>query len=179
MDAAPTLTMLPVIENAPAMPCKVRRANIAVATCVSLFALEPARASALQDDLTRCLVTHVTPADEDVMVKFTFALIALSPKIQPYTVMTGAQRAAINQNWADLHTRLLTKDCRAETVRVVQAEGEPGITPGFKAIAGAAIRAMLATPEAHASLVAITKLYTNTPQMDALRAEAGLPPNPK
>jgi hypothetical protein len=144
-----------------------------------LAALQPSRASTLQDDLTRCLVSHVTPADEDVLVKWTFALIALSPKLKPYTVLTDAQRAAINQDWADLHTRLLTKDCRAETVLVLKADGDLGIIPGLRKIAGAAMRAMLAPPEAQANVQQMAKLYRNTPQMDALRAEAGLPPNPK
>jgi hypothetical protein len=156
-----------------------RYACVALATCVCLFAGGAARASSLQDDLTRCLVSHVTPADEDVMVTWTFALIALSPKLKLYTALTDAQRAAINQTWADLHTRLLTKDCRTETILVLKAEGELGIIPGLKTIAGGAMRAMLATPAGHAGAIDSTKLYRNTPQMDALRAEAGLPPNPK
>jgi hypothetical protein len=161
------------------MPSPSRRARLAIATCLCLCAGGAARASSLQDDLTRCLVSHVTPADEDVMVTWTFALIALSPKLKPYTVLTETQRAAITQSWADLHTRLLTKDCRTETMLVLKAEGELGIIPGLKTIAGGAMRAMLATPEGHAGAIDSTKLYRNTPQMDALRAEAGLPPNPK
>jgi hypothetical protein len=94
-------------------------------------------------------------------------------------VLTDAQRAAINQGWADMYTRLLTKDCHNETVLVLKADGEPGITPGLRTIAGTAMRALLATPEAHARLTGMNKLYRNTPQMDALRAEAGLPPDPK
>ena len=156
-----------------------RRLLLILAACASLSTLGPARASSLQDDLTRCLVAHVTPADQDVMVKWTFALIAMSPKLKPYTVLTDAQRAAINQSWADLHTRLLTEDCHSETVLVLKAEGEPGIIPGLKTIAGAAIRSMLASPQAQTSVIAMAKLYTTTPKMDALRAEAGLPPNPK
>ena len=125
------------------------------------------------------MVGHITPSDEDAMLTFTFALISLSPKLTAYTSLTDAQRGTINQAWADLHTRLLTKDCRAETVLVLKAEGEGGIIPGLKTIAGAAMRAMLASPQAHASVLDIAKLYRNTPQMDALRAQAGLPPNSK
>ncbi len=165
------------MDRMQALQSRIQTALLAAGICLS--AAQPARAAALQDDFTRCLVSHLTPADQDVLVTWTFALISLSPKLHRYTSLTAEQRTSINQSWADLHTRLLTKDCRAETLLVFKADGEEGIVPSLKAVTGGAIRAMLATPDAHAGVLAAARLYMHTPQMDALRAEAGLLPHPQ
>ena len=66
--------------------------------------------------------------------------------------MNGAQRVAGRKAAADLFTRLLTVDCRAETVAAIKNEGELAIAQSFSVLGQVAMQSLVRDPDVKASI---------------------------
>lgn len=146
-----------------------------------MFALGlPGAASAgvYSDDLAKCLVKAASPADVSVFMVWLFSAMTLQPDVAPYSSMTDAQRDAAAKKAAELLQRLMTEDCRKETVAAVKFEGPASIETGFNVFGQVAGRGLFSNPSVAAGMGRM-QAYFDVSKLEALGREAGIAPEPQ
>ena len=117
-----------------------------LAAVLALAAAAPASAGGYGDELTKCLVKSTTPADQQSFVQWVFSAIALHPQVAPMANISAEQRKALDAKAAALMMRLLTVDCRKESVDALKYEGQAAIEPAFSAVGEVAMRGLMNDP---------------------------------
>ena len=134
----------------------------------------PGQAGVLADDLSRCLVTKATDADNSAIMAWMFSAISADPKLQNLTVLNRQKRDAIAAAAGGVFQRLLVVDCHKEAVAALKAEGQGALTNSFGSLGEAATEQMFRSPEAQAELESLGKGIDDE-KLKALSREAGLP----
>lgn len=75
------------------------------------------------DQLEQCALKNVTQNDRKVTAQWLFSVFAAHPDMAEASKMTNQQMQQYDKAFADLLTRLLTKDCSQELKNVVMHEG--------------------------------------------------------
>jgi hypothetical protein len=153
------------------------RRFVACAALVLAFGTPPvfAHAGVYTDDLSRCLVKSTTPADQTGFMVWMFSAISQHPSVKRYSTITDAQRSEASKNAAQLMQRLMTVDCRAETVASLKYEGETAISSAFQVFGGAAMRGLMGDPEVAKEMDALGE-YIDASKFEALIKDAGIAP---
>lgn len=133
----------------------------------------PAAAAPFTDVLSRCLVERATARDKSDMVVWMFAALGLHPDVKQYLVMTPAERERNDLRMAALFDRLLTVDCRAETVAALKYEGASALEAGFKVLGAAAATGLMAHPDVDKGTSAFAEMIDEA-ALEGVLAEAGL-----
>ena len=151
----------------------------AAALAVLALSSAPAFAGVYADDLTKCLVKNTSADDQLALVRWSFAMMALHPAIKDMANIPPAARDQMNKQAIDITERLITVDCRAETVDALKYEG-PGIfRTSFEVLGQVAFRGLTNEPQVSQGFVDWAKGF-NLEKIIALGKEAGLPsPPPK
>ena len=94
----------------------------ALATMMSQpgWCAQPSAGAAEQTALTQCVSMKTTGADRMLTARWLFAMMAKSPQITELSAVTAERRKQLDQGFAKLFTRLVTKDC-ADEVRPLAA----------------------------------------------------------
>jgi hypothetical protein len=148
--------------------------QLTIGAVASLMASAPAQAGVLADDLSRCVVTKATDADNSALMAWMFSAISSDPKLQKFTTLDRSKRDAIDAEAANVFQRLLLVDCRKEAVAALKAEGYNSVVSSFGALGESASRQMFRSPEASAELEALGKHFDDE-KLKALKREAGIP----
>jgi hypothetical protein len=148
---------------------------MAAAAAFLAVALPAARASAgvYTDDLTKCLVRSADAGDQTRLMQWMFALIALNPAVRPNAAITPPQREAFDRQAAALMQRLLTVDCRKETVAALKYEGSSAIEASFRALGEVAVRGLMSDPTVAGGVKNFTA-YIDQDKMAEVGREAGI-----
>jgi hypothetical protein len=131
-------------------------------------------ASVYTDDLSRCLVEKTSKTDQTYLVKWVFAAVSAGSEVKAMSSISQEQRTAYTLGVGKLMTRLLTVDCRAETVKAVKYDGPQSIETAFELLGKVAMQGMLSDPAVAEELGGLTK----GADLDALGKvfeEAGVP----
>jgi hypothetical protein len=136
-----------------------------------------ASAGAFTDDMSKCLVRSATADDQLVLIKWMFAAFALNPDIAPLSAITAEQRAAFNQQTADLMQRLVFVDCREQTVAALKNEGAASLQTGFSVLGYVAARGLMTNPTTAIGMLDLAK-RVDAAKLRALFQDAGLPAPP-
>lgn len=134
----------------------------------------PAQAGVFADDLSRCVVSKASPADFDVIIRWVFSAMATNPSIKSLTTLTDADRERMDEQFAALTDRLLLSDCRTQLSTAMKAEGNSVIEKSFQMLGGAAMNALMGSPQAQAAVGAFAAKLSEE-KWEAFRKEAGLP----
>jgi hypothetical protein len=148
---------------------------LAATAAVLAIAAPAARASAgvYTDDLTKCLVRSADAGDQTRLMQWMFALIALNPAVQPNATITAQQREGFDRQAAALLQRLLTVDCRKETVAALKYEGSSAIEASFRVLGEVAVRGLMSDPKVAGGLQQLTT-YIDPEKIAEVGREAGL-----
>jgi hypothetical protein len=123
-----------------------------LAAVLTLFvaALGPAsfaHAGVYSDDLAKCVVRSSSDSDQQAFVVWIFIAMSQHPAIKSYSNVTDAQRDAANRQTGKLMERLLTVDCRKETVAALKYEGASGLEAAFNVLGQVAARGLFSDPK--------------------------------
>ena len=153
--------------------------RLAFAAAAAVLSLAPAVASAgvYTDDMTKCLVRSSSDADNKAFVQWVFAALSANPAVKPLTVVNEAQRAQYAKASVGIMERLLTQDCRKETVMALKVEGQSAIEGSFNVVGQVAFRSLLSDPATMAEFVRLGG-YADKAKWEALAKEAGVPSAP-
>ncbi|HEV2530597.1 hypothetical protein [Phenylobacterium sp.] len=136
-----------------------------------------ASAGVYTDDMTKCLVSSATPADNEALVKWVFAALSSHPAVKPMTTVTQAQREAYSRGAVKIMERLLLQDCRKQSIMAMKVEGSSAIETSFGVLGQVAFRGLMTDPGTMAQIAGLAT-YMDRPAWEALMKEAGLPTAP-
>lgn len=146
----------------------------ALAASVGLCAAATAAdAGPYSDDLSKCLVRSSSADDQALLVDWIFVAVSANPSVQPYAKVTDAQRDEVNRRGANLFERLLTADCRNETVAALKYEGPGAMGASFAVLGQVAMRRLMSDDKVQQSISALGRDIDQS-KMKALAKEAGV-----
>jgi hypothetical protein len=115
-----------------------------------------AQASPATDEFGRCLVRATSPADKTSLMVWVFTALAAHPAVRPYATVTDAQRAEVSASTARLLERLVTQDCRKETVAAMKSDGPSSIQQAFTVLGQVAVGGLAQDPAVSKAMMAVT-----------------------
>jgi hypothetical protein len=145
----------------------------ALALVLTLGLSGVARAGVYGDDLAKCLVKSTAPADQTAFMVWLFAAMGAHPAVKVYSSMTDAQRTAATRQAALLMQRLLTVDCRKESVAEIKYEGQEGLGQAFSLLGQVAMRGLMGDPAVASNLESLGT-FVDKGSIESLSAEAGV-----
>ncbi|WP_448658643.1 hypothetical protein ACPVPU_14335 [Sphingomonas sp. CJ99] len=148
----------------------------AIAAALALASASPAAAQGQQAAaLDRCLSAKTTRADRTAMVRWTFAVAALSPDLADLAQVTPAKREAATQAAAVVFNRLAFTDCKTEMTAAARTGGQAALQQGFSRIAQLALQERLSDPQVAGGLMALVARL-DLGALAAMMLEAGQNP---
>jgi hypothetical protein len=135
----------------------------------------PAAAGVYGDDLAKCLVDATSPRDQKNFMIWMYLALSLHPDVTKYVKVTPQDREAQDKIVAGLFERLMTVDCRTQTVKALKYEGTNTIEAAFTIFGQAAARGLLSDPAVNAGMENMAT-QIDTSKFEALAAEAGVKP---
>jgi hypothetical protein len=151
--------------------------TIAAVAGVLALSAAPACAGVYADELGKCLVSSSSPADQIVLVQWMFSAISVNPNVASMTSISPAQRKSYDQQMAHLTQRLLTVDCRKQTIEALKYEGDNALESAFGVLGGVAVRTLTSDPKTAQAMGA----FGDDMDKDAftqLQKDAGIPVDP-
>lgn len=133
-----------------------------------------ASAGAYTDDLSKCLVRSASPVDQTALIVWIFGAMSVHPDIEVYAKITVAERQAVTKRASLIMQRLMTVDCRAETVAALKYEGGSAIESAFNVLGGVAMKGLMGDAKVGQALADLGT-YQDAAAFEALAAEAAKP----
>jgi hypothetical protein len=130
-----------------------------------------AHAGIYTDDLSKCLVKSATPADQSALVLWVYSAMSLHPDIKAYSNMTDDQHEAALKHATEVAERLLTVDCKTETVAALKYEGGSAFEASFTVLGQVAMRNLMTDSNVSKALD-VTK-YMDKSKFENLEKAAG------
>jgi hypothetical protein len=126
------------------------------------------------DDLGKCLIAHTDEQDRIALIKWYFAAMSAHPAVRSFVTMTPEQRDEANRGMVELTSRLLTVDCRKESLAAIKYEGKSAFEGSFNLL-GQISQKSLMSQEVVGSFQEMKKLFAENEQIQGLVKEAALP----
>lgn len=104
---------------------------------------QPSAGAPAQAALTQCVSMHTTGADRMLTARWLFAMMATSSQITDLSAVTAEHRKELDQGFARLFTRLITKDCANEVRPLAAANLEDAFGEVGKALGETAMNELM------------------------------------
>lgn len=152
--------------------------RMAAGAAALALAGSPAAAGMYTDALSRCLVEKTGAPDRTLLTQWVFIAMSLHPSVKDIGHSSEAKRKELSGKAARLFERLMTVDCRSQTVAAVRYEGVGAIQSGFGVLGEVAMTDLMAHPEVNRELDAMAA-QIDTKRMEAMMGETAAPSPPK
>lgn len=147
-----------------------------LAAAAALVALAcGASAGVYSDDMGKCLVKSSSPEDQVMLVKWIFAAMSEHPAVKPMTKLTTDEREGYNRQAAALMQRLMTVDCRKETIAAMKNEGNSAIEAAFSLLGEVAMRGLMTDPQVQKGIEGLGKGLDEKAFKELTNEATGLP----
>lgn len=147
-----------------------------LAAAAALLALaNGAGAGVYSDDMGKCLVKSSSAEDQVILVKWVFAAMSEHPAVKPMTKLTADEREGYNRQAAALMQRLMTIDCRKETVAALKYEGFSAIETAFSLLGEVAMRGLMTDPQVQKGMEGLGKAMDEKAFKELTNEAAGVP----
>ena len=147
------------------------RSMAAAAAGLALMACgSAAQAGVHSEALGVCLTKSTTAEDKTAFMLWIYSAIGAHPAVRPYSRMTDADLDASAKKAADLMVRLMTVDCRKETVAVIANEGVNAFATAFKGFGETAARDLMTDPKVGAAIDRIDR-FIDPKAFDVLKKD--------
>lgn len=140
---------------------------------IALFAAIPASGSIYSDDLAKCLVAKTSDQDKVKLIQWVFSALSASPEVEKLAKITPQQRDGYDRVTATMFDRLLTTDCRIQSVAALKYDGYGSFKDAFGVLGQVAMKSLTDQPAVDESFGRFTK-YMDEDRLTALGAEAGV-----
>ena len=115
----------------------------------------PAVAAPPSDALGKCMVDHASEADRTTLIRWVFAIMAASPKVQSLATVSQAQRDELSRQSGQLLSRLITVDCRAEAVASIKLNGAKTLKDSAGVLGETAMEGLMGDPAVARSMLGL------------------------
>jgi len=143
------------------------------ALALALAAASQAQAGPAADALSKCVVGATSAQDRVVLTKWAFVVVSANPELRAMSAVTEPMREEANHRMADLLTRLVTVNCRAQAVTAVRAEGPAAVQGAVKALGESAAHDLFTDPATLAGMTGFVK-YLDTQKLFDLMKDTGI-----
>jgi hypothetical protein len=133
-----------------------------------------AQAGVYTDDLSKCLVKSTNTNDRVVLVQWMFATLTLHPAVRSFVSVPDQQRDTATKAAAALFARLLTADCRKETVNALKYEGVSAIGSSFQVLGQVASRDLMTDPNVSKGMKQLGTDLDSDQRLKDLLKDAGI-----
>lgn len=147
----------------------------AYALIMALLPSSAALAGIYTDDLTKCLVKSSSPSDQTAFDVWLFSAMISHSSLRPYANISEGQREQASKAVAALLVRLVTTDCRQESVAAVRNEGASSFVAAFSVLGQVAVQQMMNDAEVSRTMSAMDK-YLDRAKLNDVLKEAGVSP---
>lgn len=153
-----------------------RRSLLVALAALLLFGLcsPGAQAGVYTDDLSKCLVRSTNTNDRVVLVRWIFATLALHPAVRSFVSVPDQQRDTATKAVAELFTRLLTANCRNESVNALRYEGVAAIRASFQVLGQVAVHELMTDPNVAKAMHQLGADIDSNPRLKDLLKDAGI-----
>ncbi len=135
---------------------------------ISLLLSGASHAGIYSDDMGRCLVASTSQKDKAALVRWVFATAALHPEVGPIATISAADRDRMDRGIATLFERLVTQDCRKQTMNAIRYEGgQAAFQRSFGVLGEAAMYELMTDQTVGAGFQSFTK-YLDKSKLDGL-----------
>jgi hypothetical protein len=143
------------------------------AAALAFAAASQAQAGPAADALSKCVVGATSAQDRVVLTKWAFVVVSANPELRSMSTVTEPMRDEANHRMADLLTRLVTVNCRAQAVTAVRTEGPQAVQGAVRALGESAAHDLFADPATLASMGGFVK-YLDTEKLFSLMKDTGI-----
>lgn len=151
----------------------MRRLLMSLAAAAVVGAPGLAQAGVFTDDMSKCLVRSSNDNDQKDLMLWIFSAMSAHPEVAIYVSMTPAQRDVITHKGGKLMQRLLTVDCRKETVAALKYDGTGAIEQAFGVLGRVAVQGLMSHEAVSKNMDALAEAV-DVEQLAALFKEAGI-----
>ena len=134
---------------------------------------QPASAGPFADELSKCLVGSSSTDDRVLLVQWMFAALSLHPAVQPMVSVKADQRDVATKKAGVIFSRLLTENCRKESVAALKNEGNSAIGVAFGVLGQVASRDLMSNPNVEKGMGDLGSQLEGDAKLGALLKEAG------
>ena len=138
--------------------------------CISLLLLlsaSPAKADAETEALATCIADSTTGKDRKDLIRWVFAMISTHPEIKSIANIKDEERDSMDRTTAALFERLLTENCKSQTIAATKSGGQAAIKSAFSTFGGVAMQELTANSAVNAAFQKFT-VYLNKEKFDAI-----------
>ena len=154
------------------------RFSVMLLSLIATFAGSSASAGVYTDGLSKCLTNSTTEVDRKALVLWIFVIASAHPDAKGMATVTEAQKESLSERTGHLMQRLMTEDCRKETVAAIKYEGTAAIETAFGALGEIAMTGLMSHPDVAKGVDGIS-IYVDTAKFEALGTDAAkLPTKP-
>lgn len=150
-------------------------ATVAGLTAQPACAAQAAGETPEQAALSQCVALRTTGADRLLTARWLFAVMAKSPQLGDLSAVTPERTKEINQEFAKLVTRLVTRDCIDQVRPVAAGKVEDAFEQVGSALGHTAMSELMSGEEVDKGISAYTDFLNRDdfkPLMDALDNKA-------
>ena len=111
------------------------------------------------DSLTRCILVSTSDDDYTKLVNWIFRVVAEHPDIKSDVgdVYSKNQKIMADVNLAEVFTKLLTRECRTESIQAFKYEQDIALFESFKMLGEISMQKMMEDPAVSKSVEEFTK----------------------
>lgn len=149
----------------------MRKFVLAGTAALGLLLLLPAntRADSASDALGECLTGYSTGNDRLAFVEWMFTALASHPAVAQYSNIPPDQKAAITKKVSTVIIRLMTVDCRAQTLAALRSGDASALRAAFSTFGRVATTDLMSNPAVQNDLAQLGKNFNSTAMQDLMK----------
>jgi len=113
---------------------------------------QPTFAGPFEDEMAKCLVTSTNKRDRNKLVKWIFRVYGDHPEVSYMVDLSDREKKVIDEDVANIFTRLLSEDCNDETKQALDYEGDNVMFNAFEILGQVAAEGFNANPDVMKSI---------------------------
>jgi len=141
---------------------------VAMALAVTVPLASAAYAGPAGDALSQCLIQKTTKDDRATLARWIFAVMSKHPGVADMVNTDDAKYVEINKAGGGLFTRLMAKDCAAQSAEAIRTEGSDGFGNAFKGLGEMAMIELMGDPTVQGSMSDLVKYVDSEAIMQAM-----------
>jgi len=146
---------------------------VGAAAMAAAFTGQNAFAGVFADELSKCLVKSSSTDDRVLLVQWMFGALSLHPAVQPMVSVKPEQRDVATKKAGVIFSRLLTENCRKESVAALKNEGNSAVGVAFGVLGQVASRDLMSNPNVEKGMGDLGTQLEGDAKLAALLKEAG------
>jgi hypothetical protein len=134
-------------------------------------AAQPSQEASENSALAQCVALRTTGADRIMTARWLFAVMTKSPQIVDLSAVTAERRKELDQGFAKLLTRIITKDCVDQVRPIAAISAEDAFGQVGEALGVTAMKELTSGKEVDKALKAYVEYLSDEdfkPLMDSL-----------